>query len=329
MARFASCFVRVGAALLALGGGACANDEHEALHSGVTSAAATCSRCHAEIVKEWAGSEHRASDDAVFRAAVSGERAQAFCKGCHAAGEPEAGIGCASCHGEVRVGWGGHGAFGAADSRPTQRCVSCHEFDFPGPREHSEKMQLTATEHAASPYAAQSCSECHLPRVRDGWFGAHRSHAFAEARDPARLRAALSVRAERTGASRVALTLTSEHVGHAYPTGDLFRRLVVEMDALGPDYSVVASERRDLARHFVDVPSALARHGERVAARDDRVMPGAPSRVELDLGSAGTGLPVSWRVRYERVLHLNPRHEADARVESSLVLASGVVSETP
>jgi hypothetical protein len=317
---------RAGAALLALGGAACANDEREAFHTRAATPAATCSRCHAEIVNEWAGSEHRASDDAVFRAAVRGEAAQAFCKGCHAA---ETGIGCASCHGEVQVGFWGHGAVTTADSPPRGACAKCHEFEFPGPREHAEKMQSTASEHAASPYTALSCSECHMPRVRDGWFGAHRSHAFAEAREPARLRAALAVRAERTGASRVALTLASKHVGHAYPTGDLFRRLVVEVDALGPDFSIVASARRDLARHFVDVPSSLGPNGERVAARDDRVMPGAASRIELDLGAEARGRPVAWRVRYERVLQLNPRHEADARVESSLVLASGELPEAP
>jgi len=323
--RVASRFFGVAGAMLVLGSGACANDEHGAVLSARPTSAATCSRCHAEIVKEWQASEHRASDDAVFRAAVRGEREQAFCNGCHHVGT---GIGCEHCHGAVRVVFGGHGAVSGADPRTTATCASCHEFDFPAPREHAEKMQLTASEHAASPYAGQSCAECHMPRIRDGWLGTHRSHAFAEARDPARLRAALVVRAERTGASRVTLTLTSERVGHAYPTGDLFRRLVVEADALGPDFSVVASTRQNLARHFIDVPSALERNGERVVAGDDRVLPGVASRIELELGPGARGLPVAWRVRYERVLHLNPRHEDDARVESSLVLASGLL-ETP
>ena len=190
-------------------------------------------------------------------------------------------------------------------------------------------MQLTATEHAASPYAAQSCSECHLPRVRDGWFGAHRSHAFAEARDPARLRAALSVHAETNGC-------VSRRSRSRRSTWDMPTRRATSFAAWSsrwtPSVPIIRSLQASVATSRAissNVPSALARHGERVSRRDNRVMPGAPSRVELDLGSAGTGLPVSWRVRYERVLHLNPRHEADARVESSLVLASGVVSETP
>ncbi|HET7541579.1 MAG TPA: hypothetical protein VFK05_17005, partial [Polyangiaceae bacterium] len=42
-----------------------------------------CARCHAGIVREWTGSEHATSGDALFRRAAAAERDAAFCDGCH------------------------------------------------------------------------------------------------------------------------------------------------------------------------------------------------------------------------------------------------------
>ena len=299
-----------------------------------------CTRCHVQIAAEWLGSEHHASDDATFRASLAREAVPEFCRGCHApfadstATLPAAagnGVSCSSCHQDIRLGPLGHprpAQSNAADANGA--CARCHEFAFPGLRQHPEKLQLTVSEHAASSYAGTPCVTCHMPPVPEARAPrrAHASHAFAEARSESALRAALAVQSERATPTRVRLTLRSQRVGHAFPTGDLFRRLLIEADTLGPDYAVLAHAQRQLARHFGDLPAARDRL-ERVALVDDRVQPDVPTVVELELGAAAAGRPISWRVRYERVLHLDPKREEEAVVESSVLLASGTLPEKP
>jgi hypothetical protein len=235
---------------------------------------------------------------------------------------------CSNCHANIRLGPLGHPRAPQVSAETASRvCAKCHEFSFPGSREHPEKLQLTISEHAASSFANTPCVSCHMPRITEA-SGAHASHAFAEARSESALRAALSVESQRVTPTRVRLTLRSQHVGHAFPTGDLFRRLVIEANVLGPDYAVFSHQQRQLARHFGNVAAARGA-SERIAIADDRVQADAPSVTELELGDAALGRPIVWQVRYERVLHLNPAHEEDASVESSLLLANGTLSEKP
>lgn len=56
----------------------------------------------------------------------------------------------------------------------------------------------------------------------------HRSYGFAATRDPDFLRQA--ARAVRDGATTLVLPLAPGAVGHAFPTGDLFRRLELVPD---------------------------------------------------------------------------------------------------
>ena len=322
---------RVLATLVVASGCAAPSDPAPSAHEEqqVTSNA-RCAGCHAEIAAEWSASQHRSSHDALFVTALSREPNQCFCSGCHApeaATEAEAagplgelGVACTTCHTDVNFGFFGHNL---PLKRATlgERCANCHEFDFPGPRTNSEKMQLTASEHRASGFAAEPCPSCHMPAV--GSQGrTHRSHAFAEARSETALRAALVVGAERLTPESARITLRSRDVGHAYPTGDLFRRLVVEVEAVGADYAVVASGRRNLARHFVD-HAAPGTPLERGVRADDRVAPGRASVLDFELGAAARSHSLLWRVRYERVLHMNSEFEDRATVESSVALASG------
>jgi hypothetical protein len=181
-------------------------------------------------------------------------------------------------------------------------------------------MQSTLSEHAASSFADTSCVQCHMPLV-GGALGSHRSHAFAEARDETKLRQALTVVVERRGDTGASVTLRARRVGHAFPTGDLFRRLVVEVEAIGDDFSVVAAARHALSRHFTD--TRREGHLERRISADDRLPADGERRIELDLGETARGHALVWRVRYERVLHMNPNHEAYAVVASSVLLNSG------
>ena len=246
-----------------------------------------CAGCHAEIAREWRQSLHRASyDDPIFRAAYAREPAR-FCASCHAPEDPRGtgaarltslGTACTTCHAEP------HGP-----RKADATCGGCHEFAFPG-REGTgrleDAMQRTRTEHARSPMSRVACTGCHMPAA-----GGHKSHAFGGGRDPAWLASALDVRAARDAGS-VTLTIGPGVVGHAVPTGDLFRRLVVGVETVDASGAVASKDERALGRRFA---VALDR---RVEVSNER--PGANGPISVTL-RAGDGR-ARWFVRYQRVL---------------------------
>jgi hypothetical protein len=283
-----------------------------------------CEGCHVEIAREWQSSRHRESaTNAAFLMAFRSEP-DPFCWDCHA---PEArgdngldsarsrhGVACVTCHLDA------HRDKPSA-SRP---CASCHEFAFPSTaRERPEMMQTTVSEHARSAFATQTCSDCHMPRV-----GAdqHRSHALATTRDPLALRRAVQISAERNG-GQLRVRIAPQGVGHAFPTGDLFRRLSVLIEVLDGT-RVVRRERRYLARHFVHRLQAdgVSRREE---VSDDR--PGAQATdagavvVDVDFQGVGVSQRLRWQVAYERVDHLLGDSEDGAALREAVVLAEGVV----
>ena len=305
-----------------------------------------CEGCHAEIAGEWRGSFHaRSHMDAAYQRALALEPL-GFCRGCHApeaderaavpAAAASVGVGCVTCHvvgKDVLAG----AATSRAEPAPhpllrdprfvgSAACSGCHEFAFPdrGARGKPELMQATLSEHAKSQTSA-SCSSCHMPLTAGGT-SAHRSHAFAGGHDAELVRSAVSVAAERTehGAR---ITLTPRNVGHAFPTGDLFRRIEVSAEAVGPEWQVAASASRYLARHWQRQPSPFG-VVLRSATRDDRPL-SAPLVIELELGPAAANLPIDWRVAYQRVDHPRSEREQDASVDGEIEITSGALEKNP
>jgi hypothetical protein len=302
---------------------------------------ATCEECHTKEAQEWRVSLHRRAElEPAYQRSFAIEPLP-FCRSCHApeadpmlptpAALAEVGVACVSCHLDQ------NGAVLAAprpdpknaphalarDARfaSASACAGCHEFAFPGAlgRGNGALMQSTASEHAASPFADTSCAECHMPLV-DG----KRSHAFESTRAPERLRAALRVLASRHSETGVTLQLETVAVGHAFPTGDLFRRLEVSAEAVGPDESSLAIELLWLKRHFEVAPSGQGR----VLKGDDRLF-SAPRRIELDVGEPARGRPIAWRVAYQRVAHPNGVDDRFAELEDDVTLASGHLPPLP
>jgi hypothetical protein len=181
-------------------------------------------------------------------------------------------------------------------------------------------MQTTAREHARSSSAAKACAACHMPFVLgEAASRPRRSHSFAEVRDPEWLKAGLEVTAERVGSHELRVTLVQPRPGHAFPTGDLFRRLAVGCEVRGADGGVVSRDVRYLARDFELVPGRPGRE----LMRDTRVFD-APVSIELSLG-AQPGR-ISWWVRYERVTTVGTgASPADAKLESAVNLHSGIL----
>ncbi len=273
-------------ALVALG---CHSPSPAPAPSARAELAGDCAQCHRAETAEWNDSLHRAAfTDGDFQASFALEPV-AFCFGCHA---PEAhgrddvrgaarGVGCTSCHEVPRE----HGKPGAVAT--TKSCTSCHEFPFPG---NPSFMQSTVSEHARSPFGATSCTSCHLPKVADG----HRDHRFHVSRNVPLLRAALQV-VPRLVLDGVEIELVTRGVGHAMPTGDLFRRLVVLVRAEDTSGVPLGEEEIVLGRRFD------RRHGVASALEDTRIE--GRRVVSLHREWIARADRVSVTVRYERIAH--------------------------
>lgn len=310
---------------------------------------AACETCHEEEAREWRASHHRSAfTDKAFQDALGFEPTP-FCRGCHAPEaadarsvtqeEAEIGVGCVSCHlsqddlvlaasknGKDSIeSTSAHDVARSAAFARSDACASCHEFRFPDTRSDGlgAFMQTTVTEHARSASRDRSCASCHMPE-RQG----RRPHGFDGVRDPAWLREALSVSATLTEDGRVRITLEPKGIGHAFPTGDLFRRVAVGAAVVTPTARETARDVRYLARHFNLVPGNPSRE----LVDDNRVFFEAveidldPRGLERAAGGAETGRSIRWWVTLERVAQaLEGSSPEAAVVESSMPLFSGTL----
>ena len=218
------------------------------------------------------------------------------------------GVACVTCHAPKGRDLPGDAVLASAETKPrgpsphavvrdqafatSQACAGCHEFD--SQRQPGFMMQTTLTEHAGSALAGESCQSCHMPSTGPG----RRSHGFAASRDPEMLRSAVSVVAARPEADVVTLTLSLGRVGHAFPTGDPFRRLQLELDAVTPE-GLVPLERRPLRRELETrrvgfFEEAHERADTRIGGRDFEPVQ------RFELGDVHATV-VQWRVVYERL----------------------------
>ena len=291
---------------------------------------ADCVACHADAAASWAPSRHHASFTNPDFQRSYGREPKPFCRDCHAPATvrgalPDAearGVSCVDCHGggdgvvhaSTGASFGPH-PLARRDDFGTTSCAGCHQFAFPASsrRPTGTLMQSTVDEHAASRHAGRTCASCHL---------AGGDHSLASTRDPQAWRDALAVRSQRV-ADGVALELKPRGVGHALPTGDLFRRLALHVEAR-VEGAVVAEHTRYLARHFEPWRHAdgtlNAAHAWPV--RDDRLRDA--TTVVLPLPTLPEAAEVSWRVDYERVDARNDRDPAASSIAGRITLASGV-----
>jgi hypothetical protein len=265
----------------------------------------------------------------------------AFCRYCHAPLGPrgveptgvaaEEGISCSVCHvrdGVVLSSGEGRGdAPGTVAPHPVQAdarfresayCAGCHQFNFPAERSRSgalydpgEPLQDTFEEWRRSTHAQRGtqCQDCHMPwrTAADGT--RYRAHTFNGTRDPSLLAQAarVHVRAERRsdGAVLVRAAVIATGVGHAFPTGDLFRRLEL---SLWLDDDTASTRVITFARMFAD-RYETARDGSAVLVRrevgDSRVQPPSdrePRESTLVFRTSDRTLPTRVRWRLEHLL---------------------------
>lgn len=223
---------------------------------------ADCGECHTQRHREWQASGHaRAWTEPLFQVSWA-DHPQAWCVNCHLPGAaaqaalygterpvdpaalittphpvPEAlaeGVGCPACHlrdGEVltpsRPSWLAR-RMHPVRQEPTLAsadfCGGCHEFNFPlrahGPFAYGDQpIQSTLSEWRTTGDDTP-CQGCHMPRGR---------HTFPGAHDDALLARTLDLELAPLGPDRLRATLTATGAAHRVPTGDPFRKLVLEL----------------------------------------------------------------------------------------------------
>jgi hypothetical protein len=300
---------------------------------------AECRECHPEVTAQWQRSRHRSAfQNPDFQRSLAREPLD-FCRHCHAPGlvrepplpaaEAEAlGVGCLDCHAgrdtiltgrpttDASVPAAPH-ALTAIDGFATQTCARCHEFEFPPTTRQTPgtMMQLTMREHRASGFADRSCASCHLPGG---------DHSLASSRDDDAIRRAVTITTRREG-DDLLVELVPNAIGHAFPTGDLYRRVEIHAERQ-IDGRAIASATRYLDREwrpwrFRDARLNPAFHDPIV---DDRVIGPTLVRLELDVSPEQPGGELVWWVDYERVDARDDIEPERSTVASEVRLAEGV-----
>lgn len=281
------------------------------------SLASSCASCHADITAEWRSSFHRVAftDDTFQRSlALEAPKERAFCTGCHAPAASrdgvESGVDCLSCHAAPHTK-----PPSIANASASATCATCHEFPFDDGR--PELVQKTVTEHAASPFAEVSCTQCHMPS-RDG----HKDHRFLSGHAPSELARSVHVmvtRARRGSVAIDAIDVTIQvDAGHAFPTGDMFRRARLVVFAEGADGRIVGDAERVFGRTWGAMKGGPT-SGRRTQLTDTRIQGRWREAIALDDPPAPIAT-VRWSLVYERVVAMRGEHVSTA---SSDELASG------
>ncbi len=310
---------------------------------------AACENCHIEESTEWRASLHRmAHSDPMVQYQLEREPFP-FCVGCHApesdaappvpAGVSDLGVGCVTCHvvdGRVLAAAtpiasdslkrAPHDLTRAAGFDAALGCGGCHEFAFPGADARGPLlMQSTMTEHAKPPFDGRSCGSCHMPLVRAGTGRAHRDHRFAASRDEALVRAAVLCDVTIDGGA-IVVSMRPGDVGHAFPTGDMFRRIVLTIEAVDAGGATVARVEKIFTRVFGFVQSPFVAP-RKVLVRDDRVGVGdGPVVFRYDPPIRPRGGTLRYRLQYERIVDPRLADDETAALEGGITLSEGAIA---
>jgi hypothetical protein len=125
------------------------------------------------------------------------------------------------------AGMNAHPVRRAPELATPEHCGQCHQFAFrdDGMHDPEEALQNTLGEFYGSDASrrGKTCQSCHMTAG---------SHAFPGIHDPQMLARAVNVEvlARRTGSGiEVDVALRGADIGHAFPTGDVFRRAVLRV----------------------------------------------------------------------------------------------------
>jgi hypothetical protein len=271
--------------------------------------AATCTPCHAGIVDEWAKSQHgRAWTDGIFQREFRNQPLD-WCVRCHAplaTGDAASvgpvaaqGVNCAVCHlrdGEMVAAAKREGSPHATrvveGMNTAAYCAGCHEFNFPVIDQDKQvhaytahPMQHTVSEFQSGVRASQpgECLGCHGNTPS--------RHRFPGAHADGVLQHAIGMELCRSGRD-LEIALTNQGAGHAVPTGDLHRHMVLRAwRSNAPEHVFEAR----IGRLF-----DAAEDGGKVVSEDTSIRPGERRTWDVPARSLGGGgaEPVNVELRY-------------------------------
>lgn len=208
-----------------------------------------CKNCHKKEFEEWSLSIHKKSYSNFFFKEALKEEPRIWCVNCHAPFHElneisnlkedknlSEGIGCPVCHvknGEIfgtkeRLDLKEHKVFEDKSFGNGNLCKNCHEFNFTDSHEPNIKysnfpMQTTFSEFKEfqSIHKKDSCNSCHLKNS---------SHSFSGPNDKEFLKKNVLVKFNTIKQNQnyiLKLKITILKIGHAFPSGDLFRSVNV------------------------------------------------------------------------------------------------------
>lgn len=134
----------------------------------------------------------------------------------------------------------------------------------------------------------------------------HRSHRFLGGYDHSMLQKSVAVTVDSQvipDAVEVRIQLSAQDAGHAVPTGDLYRCLVLVVSPVdGAGHAVAPAQERRLQRQFISTVEPDEQGRLRVLRRqveDNRLMPGVPQ--ELLFRFPKRTLAVNYRLSLSRI----------------------------
>jgi hypothetical protein len=212
-----------------------------------------CGRCHSDIYNNWLTSRHRVShSNELYQYSFKLEPLE-WCENCHAPLREKnsnnlflanEGISCNVCHirdQKVIVATkpkfdvnSYHDYIELKEFGSAELCKSCHDFNFPtwqtfkSNSKHIEfsnlSMQGTFDEWNESSFKSESdCIDCHLMP------GTKKSHTFFGGHSSVELSNSFLIKSYYVSANTIAVEVISLRIGHAFPTGDLFRALKLKL----------------------------------------------------------------------------------------------------
>lgn len=217
-----------------------------------------CGACHEDEYTSWRGSRHAASaSNPIFQQDFTHTPRQ-WCLKCHAPGatvskirfgdsDKDSGVGCLTCHlNELNqvmsarppsaAGLRAHPMVLSPKLGSAEFCGRCHQFNFPRPgriEPGNTPMQNTVEEWRTSDFGKNErpCQVCHM---RGG------DHRMPGAHDIEWLRKTVRIVVTRDG-ENISVRAESTGAGHAIPTGDVTRLILVhlcsEENCQNPAYS--------------------------------------------------------------------------------------------
>jgi len=215
-----------------------------------------CGSCHIEIYEEWKSTRHKVAFTNELYQESHKKEPLIWCVNCHAPlmkadGDSEKiedrilteeGISCIVCHkrgdkiltAHTPSNPKEHEYLEVKEMKRSEFCENCHQFNFPvgtGNVPHknfkysNQPMQNTFTEWQMSYfYGKETCQDCHM-QPKDGY----KTHLFPGGHNKDYLSKTFSLDLTKISNTNMQITIIGKRLGHAFPTGDLFRTLVVRL----------------------------------------------------------------------------------------------------